>query len=54
MGDLELAVRERVVLLTTLVPSLTVENVWRLPLWAWRQYAAMADAEIAERMKHHS
>lgn len=34
------------VLLTTLVPSLSIWNVWDLPVWAWRAYAAMHDEYV--------
>ena len=36
----------RVVLLTTLVPTLSIWNVWDLPLWAWQSYAAMHDQYV--------
>lgn len=47
-------VRSRTVQLTVLVPGVTVWNIWDLPLWAWRQYAAYVDehrrqAKEAER-----
>jgi hypothetical protein len=29
--------------LTIEVPSITVHNVWDLPLWAWRSYANYID-----------
>jgi hypothetical protein len=34
------------VLLTYLIPSLSIWNVWDLPLWAWRSYAAMHDEYV--------
>ena len=37
--------------LSMLVPSVTVWNVWDLPLWAWRSYAAVVDAYEAELRK---
>lgn len=32
------------------VPSITVHNVWDLPLWAWRSYAAYID-DLERRAK---
>lgn len=40
----------RIVLLSTLVPTLSYFNVWDLPLWLWQSYAAYAD-EYLERMR---
>lgn len=31
--------------LTVLVPSLSFQNIWDLPLWLWRQYAEYADED---------
>jgi hypothetical protein len=33
------------------VASLSVWNVWDLPLWAWREYRAWHDAEQARIRK---
>lgn len=33
----------RVIDLSLIVPSITPLNVWDLPLWAWRSYAAVVD-----------
>lgn len=41
-------VRDRILLLTHEFPSLSVWNVWDLPLWAWRQYAAFTDEKIKQ------
>ena len=38
----------RIALLTTLVPSLSVWNVWDLPLWAWQSYAAYHDDYVKQ------
>lgn len=38
----------RVVLLTALIPSLSVANVWDLPLWAWQSYAAYHDDYVTK------
>ena len=35
-------------LLTTLVASLSVWNVWDLPLWAWRSYAGVHDDYVQQ------
>ena len=43
--------------LSLIVPSINPINVWDLPLWAWRSYAAVVDdqrqkAREAERGQH--
>lgn len=46
--------------LSILVPSVTVWNVWDLPLWAWRSYARYVDdqrqraRELERRAGHGS
>ncbi|GAC1387540.1 MAG: hypothetical protein NVSMB48_27010 [Marmoricola sp.] len=40
--------RERIGLLTTKVPSLSVWNVWDLPMWAWREYRALHDEYVKQ------
>ena len=51
VDDLREAVYSRVVGLSMLVPSITVHNVWLLPLWAWRSYADLYDRQQAELKK---
>jgi hypothetical protein len=33
------------------VPSLSVNNVWDLPLWSWRQYVDWQDEHVARYRK---
>lgn len=47
-------VRNRLVLLTTLVPSVSVWNVWDLPLWAWRGYARFVDDYEAQMRRQEA
>jgi hypothetical protein len=37
-----------VILLTTLVHTMSVHNVWDLPLWAWRSYEALHDDYVKQ------
>jgi hypothetical protein len=42
-------VRQRLILLSHLVPSISAWSVWDLPLWAWRGYAHFHDEYIRSR-----
>lgn len=41
------------ILLSTLVDSVTVWNVWDLPLWAWMSYAQYHDDYVASMKEAH-
>lgn len=36
----------RIILLTHIIPTLSVWNVWDLPLWSWLSYRQFHDAYV--------
>lgn len=49
--DIEAEVRERIVILSHLVPSVSWWTVWTLPFYVWAGYAAFVDAWLSDRKR---